>query len=439
LKVAVVGSGIAGLGAASELASSEHEVTLFEADARAGGHANSVPVDLDGIEFPVDTGFLVLNENTYPRLLTLFDQLDVDLAESDMSFSSTLHPSGLEWAGSDLNTLFAQRRNIASPKFWRMIVDIFRFNRQATKLALSTDTVAGDEPLGEWLSRHGYGKGFHEWYLLPMAAAIWSCPVSTMRAFPVGSFLRFFHNHGLLQVSNRPQWFTVRGGSQHYVQKILTSLTDVRLATPVLSVTRSDYAQTGKIQIHTQQATEVFDAVVLACHSDQSLKMLTQATRDEHDALSAIPYQANTAWLHTDTSQMPANKRAWSAWNYRATSDFASSVDAHKRAVSVTYWLNKLQPLPFQTPVLLTLNPMHEVDADKVLRVIDYEHPVFDARAATAQASLREAQGTNGTWFCGAWMGYGFHEDGLKSGQMVAQSIDRFAKRLDKSNYNAAA
>jgi predicted NAD/FAD-binding protein len=438
LKVAIVGSGIAGLGAAFALGP-EHAVTVFEADSRAGGHANSVPVSLNGVEYPVDTGFLVLNENTYPRLLALFDQLNVELAESDMSFSSTLHPSGLEWAGSDLNTLFAQRRNIASPRFLRMLVDIIRFNREATRVATSTDTKKTQEPLGDWLSRQRYGSGFHEWYLLPMAAAIWSCPVSTMQKFPVGSFLQFFHNHGLLQVSNRPQWFTVRGGSQQYVSKILATLDDVRLATPVLSISRENYAHTGKVQIRTKDGTEAFDAVILACHSDQSLKLLQRATRDERDALQSIPYQPNKAWLHTDATQMPKQERAWSAWNYRADTTYIEAQQANKHAVSVTYWLNKLQPLPFESPVLLTLNPVHDIDPTKVLRVIDYEHPVFGAQALPAQTQLQAIQGENGTWFCGAWMGYGFHEDGLKSGQTVAQSLNQRNSDLQTSSSNAAA
>ncbi len=439
MKVAIIGSGIAGLGAASELVA-DHEVTLFESDSRAGGHANSVQVELDGAEHAVDTGFLVLNEKTYPRLLALFEKLGVELAKSDMSFSSSLKPSGLEWAGADLNTLFAQRRNLVSPKFLRMVFDIIRFNRHATQTATSSDATSGNEPLGSWLTRHRYGSGFLDWYLLPMAAAIWSCPMSTMREFPVGSFLRFFHNHGLLQVSNRPQWFTVRGGSQQYVQKILAQIDDVRLNTAVTGVSRRNYAQTGKVQVHTASTTDAFDAVVFACHSAQCLPLLNEPTNVEREALLAIPYQPNTAWLHTDTSHMPANRRAWSAWNYSAngtTGDEPATQD--QASVSVTYWLNKLQPLPFDTPVLLSLNPLHNVNPEKVLRVFNYEHPVFGARAAGAQASLNAVQGENGTWFCGAWMGYGFHEDGLKSGQFAAQGIQALSHQFDNNSCDAAA
>ena len=427
MKVAIVGSGISGLGAAYELRR-DHQVTLFEADHRAGGHANTVPVTLDGQTYPVDTGFLVLNERTYPRLLALFEQLNVELAPSDMSFSASLRPAGIEWAGTNLNTVFAQRANLASPTFLGMLRDILRFNRQATRLAQAmdgADLAEAQTPLGQWLSVNRYGPGFLNWYLLPMAAAIWSCPMSTMRQFPIGSFARFFHNHGLLQVANRPQWFTVKGGSQRYVQQVLKSVADVRLGTPVLGVSRADYEQTGKVRVRTEAGTESFDAVIMATHSPQALDILADARDSEHAILSAIDYQPNRAVLHTDTALMPARRNAWAAWNYLAHDDSPGKdpmVDGQSR-VSLTYWLNRLQPLPFSTPVLVTLNPIHEPAADKVIQTIRYEHPVFSLDAIAAQQRQQTIQGGLGTWYAGAWLGYGFHEDGLASGQRAASGV----------------
>jgi len=431
MRVAIIGSGISGLAVAHRL-TGEHEVTMFEAQPRAGGHANTVPITLDGLTYPVDTGFLVLNERTYPKLLELFAELDIELADSEMSFSASMQPAGIEWSGSSLRTLFAQPSNIASPRFLRMIWDILRFNRQATELALSANHVDQgdstsklDEPLGQWLDSNRYGRGFRQWYLLPMAAAIWSCPMKTMNRFPIGSFARFFHNHGLLQVENRPKWMTVKGGSAHYVNKILAGLNDVRLATPVLGVSRARFESTGQIDIETADGTEAFDAVVLASHSDQTLAMLKDPSEQESALVGAIAYQKNDAWLHTDARLMPREKRAWAAWNYFASaSDPALDpmINGEPR-VSVTYWLNRLQPLPFKSDVFVTLNPVTEPRTAKVLQKISYDHPVLDQEAIAAQHAIKAMQGTRGTWFAGAWLGYGFHEDGLVSGLAVAKSI----------------
>lgn len=427
MNVAVIGSGVAGLGAALEL-SRHGRVTLFEAQARPGGHANTVDVTLDGMQHPVDTGFLVLNERTYPRLLALFEQLNVPLAASDMSFSASLRPAGVEWSGSNLNAVFAQRRNLLSPTFLGMLRDILRFNKQATQLAMAQDKSSASErhtPLGDWLIENRYGPGFRNWYLLPMAAAIWSCPMATMRQFPVGSFARFFHNHGLLQVSNRPQWFTVDGGSRRYVEKIINRIDEVRLATPVLEVSRRDYQRTGKVHVRTANTTQAFDAVVLACHSDQSLNLLSDADNTEATALAAIRYQPNTACLHTDSGLMPKNRTAWSAWNYLADagSPAADPLSDGEARVSLTYWLNQLQPLPFRTPVFVTLNPLESPRPESVIQSIRYEHPVFDLGTQHAQQQIMQQQGSHGTWFAGAWLGYGFHEDGLMSGQQAAAGI----------------
>ncbi len=429
MRIAIIGSGISGLAAAHRL-KERHEITLFEADHRAGGHANTVSVTLDDLTYPVDTGFLVLNERTYPKLLALFAELKVPLADSDMSFSASMQPAGVEWAGSNLATLFAQPKNMGSPRFLRMIWDILKFNRQATALALAredqTDSHGlGDEPLGQWLDRNRYGTGFRQWYLLPMAAAIWSCPMKTMNRFPIGSFARFFHNHGLLQVENRPKWMTVKGGSAQYVDKILAGLDDVRLATPVLGVSRARQATSGQIDIRTAQGSQAFDAVVIASHSNQALAMLDDPSGQEKALIGAVAYQKNTAWLHTDTRLMPREKRAWAAWNYFARASEPSKdpvIDGEPR-VSVTYWLNKLQPLPFSSDVFVTLNPLSEPRPEQVLKVLPYEHPVLDQGAIAAQHALKALQGERGTWFAGAWLGYGFHEDGLASGLAVANAL----------------
>lgn len=442
MRVAIVGSGISGLAAAHRLAKS-CQVTLFEADARAGGHANSVDVSLDGFEYPVDTGFLVLNESTYPNLLSLFAELDVELANSEMTFSASMQPDGVEWSGTNLRTLFAQPGNLASPKFLGMVYDIFRFNRQATALAESQNQTDGhqeslDEPLEQWLDRNHYRAGFRDWYLLPMAAAIWSCPMQTMRKFPIGSFARFFHNHGLLQVENRPQWFTVKGGSRRYVDKILAGLKDVRLSTPVTGVSRARYAQTGKVEVRTNAGVEEFDALILAAHSPQSLALLDDPTEHETNLIGKVRYQRNSAWLHTDVALMPRQKLAWAAWNYFAGAtqpDKDPLVDGEPR-VSVTYWLNKLQPLPFSTPIMVTLNPVIEPRQDQVIQQLEYEHPVLDEAAVSAQKEIRRLQGNQATWYAGAWLGYGFHEDGLISGLAAASGV---SERLSAQTLAQAA
>ncbi len=423
MKVAIVGAGIAGLGCAHALAP-HAQVTLFEASDRLGGHTNTVDVTLDGKTYPVDTGFLVYNERTYPNLIRLFAELGIPTARSDMSFGVSVplagdpHGRRLEWAGSSLNTVFAQRRNLASPRFLGMLRDILRFNREATALAEGRDR-ADDLALGEWLDRGGYGTAFRRWYLLPMAAAIWSCPMATMLAYPAATFVRFCHNHGLLQVANRPQWFTVAGGARQYVQRIVRTLTDVRAGTPVLGVTRGPGM--GGVLVRTARGVESFDHVVLACHSDQSLALLSDADSAEHSVLTSVRYQSNRAILHTDAQLMPRSRAVWSAWNYMSSG-------GDDPEVSVTYLLNKLQPLPFSTPALVSLNPLVEPRADTVMASFDYAHPVFDEQAIAAQRRLPDLQGRRRVWLAGAWTGFGFHEDGLKSGLAVAEALKRLAR-----------
>ena len=415
-RIAVVGSGIAGLSAAWLLAH-RHSVTLFEANDYLGGHTNTVDVAVDGVTHPVDTGFLVFNDRTYPNLVALFRHLGVRAAASDMSFSVRLDDEGIEWAGSSVATVFAQKRNLVRPEFWSMLGDILRFNREASKLA-----QGGLDPsytVARFLDERRYGRPFRDWYLLPMAAAIWSCPTEQMLAYPAQTLFRFCHNHGLLQISNRPPWRTVVGGGREYVRRLADHIDDVRLATPVTRVRRGD----ALVEVETaSRRVERFDHVVLACHSDQSLELLADASAAESELLGSIRYESNLALLHTDASLLPRSRDAWSAWNYHA-----GRGNPAKRPVSVSYLINKLQPLPFTTPVVVTLNPTAAPRPESVLARFDYAHPAFDGPAIEAQRKLQGIQGRRRTWFCGAWTGYGFHEDGLKAGLAVANALGCFA------------
>ncbi len=414
-RIAVVGGGIAGLSAAWSLSDRAH-VTLFEAGAYAGGHTHTVDVTLGGTTHGVDTGFLVFNERTYPLLIQLFSQLGVQVAKSDMSFSAQVPADNIEWSGTSLATVFAQRRNLARPAFWGMLTDLLRFNRLCTALAASGEEAALAEPIGEFLDRHRFGRGFRDWYLLPMVACIWSCPTAQMLQFPIRTLIRFCHNHGLLQVNDRPQWWTVTGGARHYVEAMLPALHDVRLASPVQSVRR---LPDGSVVLTSPRGEERFDAVILASHSDQSLTMLAQPSMAEREVLGAVRYQPNTAVLHTDARLLPRRRSAWAAWNYE-------SGGAHREqgaSVCLHYLLNQLQPLPWRQPVVVSLNPLRQPDPATVIGRYDYAHPVFDDRAVRAQARLAEIQGAGNVWFAGAWTRYGFHEDGLLSGLRAAQQL----------------
>ena len=429
MKIAVIGAGISGLSSAYRLVQAGADVTLFEAGSYFGGHSNTVDVAVDGFRFGVDTGFLVFNQRTYPKLIALFEELGVDSVASDMSFSVRLPLAGrmLEWAGSNLDTVFAQRGNLFNLRFLRMVGDILRFNKEATALAMGNEAMPMLS-LGRFLDDRRYSAEFRNWYLLPMAACIWSCPAGQMLAFPAATFIRFCHNHGLLQVSDRPQCRTVRGGSRVSVDKLLAAIPSRRLVVPVRSVTRAPQGGARSVRIETAAGAEQFDQVVLACHSDQALALLHDARDDERAVLRAISYQPNRAVLHTDAGCLPANRRAWSAWNYQSTASSDPQVCVH-------YLVNKLQPLPCTTPVIVSLNPIDEPDPRLVLGEFDYAHPVFDAAAVAAQGRLAALQGVQGTWFAGAWTGYGFHEDGLKSGMAVAAAL---AARL-AGQRNAAA
>jgi len=411
-RIAVVGGGIAGLSAAWALSDRAH-VTLFEAAPRAGGHTNTVDVTLDGVTQGVDTGFLVFNERTYPLLIQLFAQLGIATAKSDMSFSAQVMRDGIEWSGSSLATVFAQRRNLLRPAFWGMLADLLRFNRLCTALAAGGEDAALGEPIGDFLARHRFGRGLRDWYLLPMVACIWSCPTAQMLQFPIRTLIRFCHNHGLLQINDRPQWWTVSGGARHYVDTLLPAIHDVRLNTAVQAIHRP--ATGGEVVVQSPHGREHFDAVILAGHSDQSLALLALPTDAEQQVLGAIRYQPNVAVLHTDAALLPRRRTVWAAWNYESGGN-ASVVCLH-------YLLNQLQPLPWKQPVIVSLNPLREPDPARVIGRYDYAHPVFDEAAVRAQGRLASIQGTDGVWFAGAWTRYGFHEDGLLSGLNTAQGV----------------
>jgi predicted NAD/FAD-binding protein len=420
-RIAIVGSGISGLSAAHHL-HGHAEITLFEAGDYFGGHTHTVDVTLPtatGLQtHGVDTGFLVYNERTYPGLIGLFDELQIATAKSDMSFSVQVPGApgqrALEWNGANLNTVFAQRSNVLKPRFLRMLRDVVRFNTLATALAERNQDHELAQPLRAFLQTHAFGDSFRDWYLLPMLGCIWSCPTDQMLEFPVATMIRFCHNHGLIQVNNRPQWHTVAGGARHYVEKIVARIPDKRLNTPVLRIERDAQGTT----VHTHSGSERFDAVILATHADQSLQMLATPTPQEQATLGAIRYHPNRAVLHTDTSVMPQKKLAWAAWNYER----AAQHNTESARVCLHYWLNLLQPLPFTQDVLVSLNPVRDIDPAHVLGAYDYAHPVFDLAAIQAQAHMPQLQGQQRTWFAGAWMGYGFHEDGFKAGRAAAQS-----------------
>jgi len=410
-RIAVIGAGIAGLASAYFL-NRRHDVVLYEAGAYLGGHTNTIDVTLEGKTCGVDTGFLVFNGRTYPNFIALLQELDVRSVASDMSFAVSMDGGALEWAGTSLDTLFAQRLRLLSPSFIRMVLNILHFNRHSERFLSEVDNSA--LTLGQLLQENAYGALFRDAYLLPMAAAIWSSTPCDILKFPAATFLRFCLNHALLQVNDRPQWRTVRGGARDYVRKIAATLPDCRLAAAVRSVTRAD----GRILVRTDAGSETYDAVVLATHAPTSLATMADASPSERTILGAVRYQPNTAWLHTDLQLMPRQRKLWSAWNYLSGAKVGG-----ERPVCVSYWLNKLQSLPFETPLMVTLNPLQPPALDSVLARFEYEHPIMDQATIHAQQRLPDIQGNGQVWHAGAWTGYGFHEDGLKSALRVASAF----------------
>jgi uncharacterized protein len=413
LRVAIIGAGIAGLGCAWLLARQGREVTLFEANDYLGGHTHTIDVTLDGITAPVDTGFLVYNDRTYPKLVALFAELAVASTPSAMTFSVRNDAAGVEWAGTDFGSLFAQPTNALRPAFWRMLVDVLRFNREAS--AMQREGRVEAVTLGDFLDARGYSAPFRDWYLLPMAASIWSSPAREVLAFPLPTLVHFCHLHGLLGIFGRPQWRTVAGGGREYVGRIAARLTDVRCSTPVLRIRRCG----DHVEVDTRAlAAERFDEIVIACHSDQALALLADASSEEAALLGSIRFQRNRVALHTDDRLMPRRRRAWSAWNH-----LSLDATAGQGAVAVSYWLNKLQGLPFETALLCTLNPPLEPRAGTLIAEFEYSHPLVKSATVTAQHKFAHLQGRRHTWYAGAWLGYGFHEDGIASAHIVAQGL----------------
>ena len=415
MRVAIVGTGVSGM-LCARLLHPEHEITVFEAGDYIGGHTNTIDVDLAGRRWAVDTGFIVYNDWTYPNFIRMLERLGVATQTSDMSFSVRCKRTGLEYNGTSVNTLFAQRSNFLRPSFYRMIRDILRFNKEAPELLERDDERT---TLGEYLDAKRYSKEFLENYILPMGGAIWSAEAQAMRAFPARYFVQFFKNHGMLSVDERPQWRVVSGGSACYMRALTQPFRDrIRLKSPIASIRRFD----THVEITPKGgATERFDHVIVSAHSDQALAMLADASPSERAILGAIPYQENIAVLHTDDSVMPKRKLAWAAWNYH--------LDAQSKAhVAVTYWMNHLQSLDAPVNFCVTLNDVDGIDPAKVLRRIRYHHPVYTTDGVAAQKRRHEISGVRRTWFCGAYWGYGFHEDGVKSALAVAQG---FGKSLD--------
>lgn len=411
-RVAVIGAGISGLSAAWLLGRA-HDVVLFEAESRLGGHANTVRVAAPGGgETAVDTGFIVYNEATYPNFIALMDHLQVATQPTEMSFAVSLDGGGLEYSGSSIAGLFAQRRNLVNPRFWAMLQDIVRFYRAGARDALAgtAETVS----LGDYVAARGYGAAFRDDHLLPMAAAIWSAPCSEILSYPAAAFLRFHRNHGLLRLTDRPAWRTVSGGSAVYVDRLRSAFSGtVRAGSPVREVRRS----TNEVVLHGDGWSERFDEVVFATHADKTLAMLADASPAETEALSAFRYSRNRAVLHGDAALMPRRRRAWACWNHIGD---RSRPDA---ACAVTYWMNRLQGLPEQQQLFVTLNPPGTLREDTILHEEVYEHPLFDAAALAAQSRLWSLQGARRSWFCGAYFGAGFHEDGLQAGLAVAEEL----------------
>lgn len=412
-RVAVVGSGISGLSAAW-LLSQSMEVVLYEADGRIGGHSNTVDVPLQNGSVPVDTGFIVYNNRNYPNLVALFNHLSVPTVASDMSFAASLDGGAFEYSGSSLSGLLGQKSNVVNPRFWRMLSGILRFYREAPQYVERGDLDA--MTLGEYLDASGYSESFVNDHLLPMGAAIWSTTASEMRAYPLVAFMRFFVNHGLVVLKDRPQWRTVSGGSREYVRRILADFRgEVRSGSAVAKIVRKP----GQVTVTDAQGhSDVFTDIVIATHANQALAMLADAKAEERALLGAFDYTANTAVLHTDSALMPKRRNTWASWNYISN---VSSTDGAQ--LCVTYWMNMLQTLQTPDPLFVTLNPSREVAAEKIVATFDYEHPLFDSKALKAQKQLWRLQGQRNTWYCGAHFGSGFHEDGLQSGLAAAESL----------------
>jgi uncharacterized protein len=421
MKIAVIGAGISGLTAAWSLAT-DHDVHVFEASASVGGHTATVDVHYRDEQHAIDTGFIVFNDRTYPNFIALLDKLGVRSRPTTMGFSVADAFSGIEYAGANLNTLFAQRRNLCSPRFLRMVRDILRFNREVEEHLRTTPALA-QVTLGDYLHEYGYSDAFRDLYLLPMGAAIWSSDQRGMHAFPLHFFVRFFRNHGLLDVRNRPQWRVIEGGSRSYLAPLTAPLRGrLYVNTPVTEVWRMHTPGGVQVRVSSARGTEFFDEVILACHSDQALRMLGDATRAEAAVLGAIPYRRNEVVLHTDVTLLPRNRRCWSSWNVSL-----GRVPTDQPAL--TYNMNILQGLRSDRTWCVSLNQKRLIGPEHVVGVYHYDHPVFTLDGIRAQQCWHGINGLQGTWFCGAWWRNGFHEDGVWSGLRVASELRARYKR----------
>ncbi len=411
MKTAIIGSGISGLGAAY-LLHPFHDITVYEKNNYLGGHSRTVTVNAPEGSVPVDTGFIVFNYRNYPHLTGLFSHLNVPVAKSDMSFGVSIDGGWLEYGTQYLSTMFAQKENILRPRYWRMVADILRFNKHSLQYLEKDPAIT----LGQCLDELGMGEWFRSYYLLAMGGAIWSTPLAQMLEFPAHTFVRFFANHGLLSVNGQPQWYTVQGGSREYVALLTQKIRErIRCGTGVKKVIR--HADSVEV-VDEEGNSQSYDQVIFACHSDQALRLLEQPSKQEQEILGAIRYQPNTMVLHSDVSFMPKRKGAWASWVY-----LSDSREDNASCVSLSYWMNRLQPLATEMPVIVTLNPSRQPAEDKIHDRYVFEHPVFDTGAIAAQRRMEEIQGTDRIWYCGAWQRYGFHEDGLLSAVNVANAL----------------
>lgn len=411
MKIAIVGSGISGLSSAF-LLGHEYEVTLFEKNNYLGGHSNTAQISYENSKIKVDTGFIVFNFRTYPNLKAFFELLKVGIQKSNMSFGIKDLDKGFEYSGDNLSGLFAQKKNFFNWKFLKMLKDIAKFNKKSIQLIESGQDLS-NKSLGEFIGELKLGEYFKNYYLFPMAGAIWSCPLELIKDYPAKTFLRFFYNHGLLTITNQPQWYTVKGGSKEYVKKIIANFKgEVKLNCDIVKSEKSG----EKIILSDKNGKNYeFDHVIFASHSDQTYKLIADKTKDEEEILSKIKYSKNVAVLHKDQNQMPAKKKAWASWIYLCSKK--------SNKVSLSYWMNNLQNIDAKKPLFVTLNPIEEVNKDDIFGTYDYEHPIFDEGAIKAQERLGEIQGKRNIWFCGAWTKYGFHEDGLNSAIEVAKNF----------------
>lgn len=413
MRIAVIGSGISGLACAWKL-SRAHQVSLFEANHYLGGHTHTHDIEIDGESHAVDTGFMVFNPHHYPLLSTLFSELGIASQPTAMSFSVRNESSGLEYNAQNLNTMFCQRRNLLSPRMWRMLRDILRFYREAPALLEQGEDASLDQrTIGDYLIEHEYSDAFRDEHLIPMASALWSAPSARILSFPLVYLVRFMANHQMLQVRDRPQWRVVRGGSNHYIKAMRTRWqVDERIGLPVRTVLRGQEA----VQVITEAGSERFDQVILACHSDQALALLDDANDRERDILGAIPYQTNDTVLHTDAGLLPRSRKAWAAWNAYISGDPA-------KPCTVSYCMNLLQGIQSRHALVVSLNRCDDIDPAKVLRRIRYEHPQYSLASVAARQRKAEIQGRRRTWFAGAYWGWGFHEDGMRSAVEVAEAL----------------